>query len=98
MGAKFNSLTFVILVPFTCKLKLLSSDQISTHSSSGKPFKLTILLAPDDISNLETKGCFPGTGHSTISNTPSLSLSKSNTSGTPSPSESKQVLTTLLEA
>ena len=85
-------------VPFTFKLKLLSKVQISIHNSSGNPVKVAVLLAPEAISNLDNKGFLPGTGHSTISNTPSLSSSKSKTSGTPSPSESKQVLTSLLEA
>ena len=83
---------------FTFKLKLLSKVQISIHNSSGKPVKFTVLLAPEAISNLESNGCLPGTGHSTISNTPSLSSSKSKTSATPSESESKQVLINLLVA
>ena len=98
IGAKFNSLTLVILTPFTVKLKLLSMVQTSTHNSSGNPAKLTVLLAPEAISNLDNKGVTPGTGHSTISKIPSLSSSKSFTSETPSPSVSKQVLIPLLLA
>ena len=72
--------------------------QTSTHNSSGNPVKLTVLLAPDAISNLDNNGATPGAGHSTISKIPSLSSSKSFTSETPSPSESKQVLIALLLA
>ena len=58
----------------------------------------TVLVAPEAMSNLDNKGCMPGVGHSTTSNTPSLSSSKSKTSETPSPSESKHVLRDLLLA
>ena len=58
----------------------------------------TVLVAPEAMSNLDSKGCMPGVGHSTISKTPSLSSSKSKTSETPSPSESKHVLRDLLLA
>ena len=71
---------------------------MSIHNSSGNPLMVAVLLAPSAISNLESKGCLPGVGHSTISNTPSLSSSKSNKSGEPSPSESKQILCDLLVA
>ena len=56
IGAKFNSLTLVISVPFTCKLKLLSSLQISIHNSSGNRVKLTVLLAPEKISKRDNNG------------------------------------------
>ena len=60
--------------------------------------KLTVLLAPEKISKRDNNGFTPGAGHSTISKTPSLSSSRSKTSGTPSVSESKQVFINLLVA
>ncbi len=73
---------------------------MSINNSSGNPvmFCVKLAVAPAFKSKRDNNGFTPGVGHSTISNTPSLSSSKSNTSGAPSPSESKQVLINLLVA
>ena len=90
--AKLISLTVVIFVLLIFKLRLLSIFQTSIHNSSGNPVIVLVVLAPEAISKRGTNDTAPGGGHSTWSSIPSLSSSKSNTSGTPSPSVSVQAL------
>ena len=73
---------------------------MSTHNSSGNPviFWINVAVPPAFKSKRANNGFTPGVGHSTISKTPSLSSSKSNKSGVPSPSESKHALCALLMA